>query len=492
MSARTEKGGSILIAEDDPDIAASLEMILTGEGYEVTVRHDGAAAHETAAAGTYDLVLTDFRMPGLGGLDLLQRLRELQPQRPVILMTAHGNTDLAIEATKRGAYDYLLKPFDIDELLAAVSQAMRASRTMLKRVRLGADAVPGQPGLIGECRAMQRVYKEIGRIAPTDATVLILGETGTGKELVARAIYQHSQRQRGPFVAVNCGAIPENLLESELFGHVRGAFTGATGDRVGRFEQAHGGTLFLDEIGDLPLPVQVKLLRVLQERRVQPLGGSREIPVDVRILAATHQPLGELIAAKRFREDLYYRINSAVISLPPLRERGEDLETLISAFAAEAAAEYGVPRPDLPKPAMTRLARHSWPGNVRELRNVVRQAVLLSRGYPVTPEILEGAIEPAPDASGGAASGPGDFASAIAGPVREALEKARKTGFGSVLGDFVRELERQLMHKALDLSGGHAGRVADWLGISRVTLRKKLAEHGIDRKKGERAAADEK
>ncbi|MCB1077447.1 MAG: sigma-54-dependent Fis family transcriptional regulator, partial [Verrucomicrobiae bacterium] len=373
---------------------------------------------------------------------------------------------------------------DIGELLEVVGKAMRASRTMLRQVRLGSEGTPEQPGIIGQSREMQRVYKEIGRVAPTDATVLILGETGTGKELVARAIFQHSRRQAGPFVAVNCGAIPENLLESELFGHVRGAFTGATVDRVGRFVQAQGGTLFLDEIGDLPLPVQVKLLRVLQERKVQPLGGSREIPVDVRIISATHQPLSELIAGKRFREDLYYRINSAVISLPPLRERGEDLDALIRAFAAEAAGEFDLPRPDISGPSMRLLSRHSWPGNVRELRNVIRQAVLQSRGYPVSPETIQGAIDSGGPGAVISTGGKDDFAAAIQQPVRAALEVAKKNGVGSVLGDFVRELERQLISKALDLSAGHLGRVSEWLGISRVTLRKKLGEQGISPRNG--------
>lgn len=478
MKDSASRAGSILVAEDDPDIAASLEMILSGEGYLITLCGDGAEALEVADAGDHDLVLTDFRMPGLGGLELLRRLREARPQRPVILMTAHGNTDLAIEATKLGAYDYLLKPFDIAELLGTVGQAMRASRTVTRRVRLGEPARAGQPGLIGRCRSMQRVYKDIGRFAPTDTSVLILGETGTGKELVARALFQHSRRQGGPFIAVNCGAIPENLLESELFGHVRGAFTGATADRVGRFEQAHGGTLFLDEIGDLPLPVQVKLLRVLQDRRVQPLGGSRDVPVDVRILAATHQPLARLIAEKRFREDLYYRLNSAVISLPPLRERGEDLDELVDAFLAEAAAELALPVPEMTKPARGTLARHNWPGNVRELRNVVRLAVLQSRGYPVSSEIIQGCIES--DLASAAAGGGGDFHRVIAGPVREAIEAARREGAGRVLGDLVKAVEVQAIGRALDLAAGHLGKVSAWLGISRVTLRKKLAEHRLD------------
>lgn len=489
MTNTLDSAGSVLIVEDDAAIASSLEMVLQGEGYETEICGDGSEALRMAESGAYDVVLTDFRLPGLGGLELLDRLREKQPLRPVILMTAHGNTQLAIEATKHGAFDYLLKPFDVEELLKVLAQAAQAGRAMLRKIRLGSAGSVGEPGLIGQCRAMREVYKEIGRVASTDLTVLILGETGTGKELIARALYQHSTRSTKPFVAVNCGAIPENLLESELFGHVRGTFTGATADRVGRFEQAHGGTLLLDEIGDLPLPVQVKLLRVLQERKVQPLGSNREIPVDVRILAATHQNLTKWVGEKRFREDLYYRINSAVIALPPLRERGDDdLGELIMAFADEAADEYHLPRPEFPTPVLRRLALHSWPGNVRELRNVIRRTVLLSRGYPVSLEIVQGAIENTPAAESAAEGAVGDFAAAIAPPVRLALESAREKGIGNVLGDFVAELESQLIRKGLEVSAGHLGCLAQWLGISRVTLRKKMGEQGLAKdRSGDRA-----
>ena len=471
--------GAILVAEDDADIGASLEMILGAEGYEVTVCGDGLEALERSKESAFDLVLTDFRMPGMGGLDLLKHLREAHPLRPVILMTAHGNTELAIEATKRGAYDYLLKPFDIDELIDVVAQAMKAGKTMRQRVRMGESSTTGEPSLLGSSRPMQNVYKEIGRIAPADVTVLILGETGSGKELVARAIYQHSQRNEKPFVAVNCGAIPENLLESELFGHVRGAFTGATADRIGRFEQAHGGTLFLDEIGDLPMPVQVKLLRVIQERLVQPLGSNREIPVDVRIIAATHQPLPALIKAKRFREDLYYRINSAIITLPALRDREGDLEELVRHFISEASAEYQLPSPAFSKSVITQLRRHDWPGNVRELRNVVRQIVLRSRGYAVSTELVRAILIGGGDEVHLPVGEENDFDLAIEAPVRREVVAARDSGKGQVHRDLVSQLERRIMKTALDLAEDHLGKVSDWLGISRVTLRKKMAEHGL-------------
>ncbi len=480
--AHSRSAGAILVVEDDEAIAASLEMILGGEGYEVTRCADGKMALELAISESYDLVLTDFRLPGMGGLDLLGALREAKPLRPVILMTAHGNTELAIEATKRGAYDYLLKPFDLEEMLEAVAQATRAGRAMGRRVTLGEEApVRGDASLLGRSRAMQRVYKEIGRVAPTDVSVLILGETGTGKELVARAIYQHSSRNKAPFVAVNCGAIPENLLESELFGHVRGAFTGATADRVGRFEQANGGTLLLDEIGDLPLPVQVKLLRVLQERRVMPLGSNREIPVDVRIIAATHQPLQSLIDRQAFREDLYFRLNSAVIALPPLRERGEeDFSLLVAHFLSEARAEYGMEGARFSDKARRRLGDHGWPGNVRELRNTIRQLVLNSRGFEVSPEQVEAVLRGGESVIAGLSmGGSGDFAKAVAEPVRNALALAKAEGKGAVHGDLVASLERQIIQIALSMADDHLGRVSVWLGISRVTLRKKMAQFNL-------------
>ncbi|RBP36644.1 two-component system nitrogen regulation response regulator GlnG [Roseimicrobium gellanilyticum] len=485
------RSGAILVVEDDVDIAASLEMILAAEDYSVTVCHDGRDGLAKAGEGTYDLVMTDLRLPGMGGMELLETLREKHPLRPVILMTAHGNSELAIEAIKRGAYDYVLKPFDLEDLLKLVAEAVRASKSAgseSRRSRATATS-PKDPGLLGRSRGMLTVWKDIGRIAPTDTSVLILGETGTGKELVARAICHHSARRAGPFVVVNCGAIPENLLESELFGHVRGAFTGATRDRVGRFEQAKGGTLFLDEIGDLPLPVQVKLLRALQERRIQPLGSNRELPVDVRIIAATHQPLAQRIEEKRFREDLYYRINAAVIQLPALREREGDVELLIAHFLEEAAADYQLPRPAIPARVMNRLLQHEWPGNVRELRNAVRQIALRSRGYEVTTVLVEavlgGGVEQAVQGSGTT-----DFDQAIRQSVLHALEEAQKSGKGEVHRDLVERLERSLIRTALTLSDSHLGQVCDWLGISRVTLRKKMQEHGFEKADTEPPAQD--
>ncbi|NNE92508.1 MAG: sigma-54-dependent Fis family transcriptional regulator [Verrucomicrobiales bacterium] len=488
--------GRILVVENDPDLAASIEMILgdSGEGHEVEICDDGSVAFEKASDPEqfFDLVLTGFRLSGMGGLELLSRLRESSPMRPVVLMAASSGADLAIEAIKLGAYDFLLKPFDSDILLDVARRAIRASRSMQSPVSLGkpdrekSNGRGEQPALNGSCPAMQTVYKDIGRLAPTDVTVLVMGETGSGKELVATALYQHSSRSDRPFVAVNCGAIPENLLESELFGHVRGAFTGATTDRIGRFQQADSGTLFLDEIGDIPLPVQVKLLRVLQEGIVQPLGSDREVEVDVRIVAATHQPLPDLITRGEFREDLYYRINSAQITLPPLRERGDDIKQLIRIFAKDSGSRFGVPAPAFPANILKRLKSHPWPGNVRELKNVISRIVLRGRGFDPTIELVESVLEQqsasAPDGDEIAGSDNG-FASIISPSLRRAIEQAREDGKSDLHAQLVTELERQMISTALELSGGHLGKVCDWLGISRVTLRKKMSAFEMDTRK---------
>ncbi|MEM9080935.1 MAG: sigma-54 dependent transcriptional regulator [Verrucomicrobiota bacterium] len=470
----------ILVVDPDPDVAASIQMLLRSlhQGHHISLTHHGQDALTLASREHFDLILTNFRLPGLGGLELLKQLHSQKPQRPVVLMSANAN--LAIEATKQGAYDFLVKPFDAEQLLEISTKALQASSTMSQRITLGSSgSKKNEPQLLGSCPEMQKIYKEIGRFAPTDVTVLILGETGTGKELVARAIYQHSERAHQPFVAVNCGAIPENLLESELFGHVRGAFTGAPSNRIGRFQQAHQGTLFLDEIGDLLLPVQVKLLRVLQEGTFQPLGSTTDIHVDVRVLAATHQPLVELISQGQFREDLYYRINSATIDLPPLRNRGKDLETLLSHFADIASEQYGIPRPKFPAPILKRLLAHPWPGNARELNNVITQLVVRSRGFPLTLDLVETALSGTRLDSPHLSNDENEFALAIIAPVRAALEDAKNRGSGDVHDELVRDLEKQLISTALELAGGHLGNVSSWLGISRVTLRKKIAVYHL-------------
>ena len=486
MSSKVrESAGKVLVVENDADFADSLEMILDGEGYDLTVCEDGIEALEMSRRADFDAVITDYRLPGMGGLELLDRMREDRPRRPVILMTAHGNANLAIEATRKGAFDYLLKPFDLDELTTAIERAVRAGQSMGQKVHLGGDgADPSSSAsdtvMIGNSRAMQKVYKEIGRVAPTDAPVLVLGATGTGKELAARALFQYSSRADQPFVAVNCGAIAENLLESELFGHEKGAFTGAVSARIGRFEQADGGTLFLDEIGDMPLEVQVKMLRVLQEGTVQPVGGRGEREVDVRVIAATHRSLEKLIREKKFREDLYYRLGAMRIELPDLSERTDDIPLLAKAIVARAAADYGVARPKLPKAVLRQLEAYSWPGNIRQLQNVLRHAVLHSGGYDLSEEAIVTALAGEAELASAAADGdPNDTSSMLDQWVSAAVQRARDMGSGHAHAELVAELEQRLIRAALHLSGGHLGKVSDWLGISRVTLRKKMADYQI-------------
>ncbi len=306
---------TILVVEDDPGAAESLQYVLEDEGHTVIAARTGEEGLALAGKERCDLVLTDLKLPGLSGLDLVKRLHTARARLPIILMTAHGTTEIAIEATRHGAFDYLLKPFEMPAMLDAIQKALAASRLMSQPVEIG-NVVAGRDAIIGNSRAMQEIYKEIGRVAATPVTVLIRGETGTGKELIARAIYQHSDRAEKPFIAVNCAAIPETLLESELFGHETGAFTGADARRIGRFEQADGGTIFLDEIGDMSLNTQVKLLRVLQEKSIQRLGGRDSLRIDVRVLAATHRDLEAAMREKQFREDLFFRLNVVVIETP--------------------------------------------------------------------------------------------------------------------------------------------------------------------------------
>ena len=321
----------ILLIEDDAGITENLQRILVEEGHEVAVEKRGDTGLARASSDPFNVVITDLRLPGLNGLELVRQLHALRPRLPIILITAFGTTETAIEATKFGAYDYLLKPFAIPEIIELVRKAADSNRLMSEPVVLG-KAGTARDAIVGQSAAMQAIYKEIGRVASKPINVLIRGETGTGKELIARALYQYSDRANAPFIAINCAAIPEALLESELFGHERGAFTGAEVRRIGRFEQADHGTIFLDEIGDMTLGTQVKLMRVLQEKCLQRLGGKETVSVDVRILAATHRDLEAAIRQKQFRQDLYYRLSVVVVTLPPLRERREDIPDLVRFF----------------------------------------------------------------------------------------------------------------------------------------------------------------
>jgi len=462
---------SILLIEDDASLATGLKRVLTGEGHTVTLESRGDDGLARARNGEFDVVVTDLRMPGLGGLDLVRELHAARPRLPIILITAHGTTETAIEATKSGAYDYLLKPFEMAEFLLLIDQALESSRLMTEKVDLG---VPGTAGvaIIGNSRIMQGIYKEIGRVAAKPVTVLIRGETGTGKELIARAVYQHSARANGPFVAINCGAIPEALLESELFGHERGAFTGAEARRIGRFEQAHGGTIFLDEIGDLSPSTQVKLLRVLQEKTIQRLGGRETLPVDVRVIAATHKNLEAAMQEKLFREDLFYRLNVFMITLPPLRERREDIPDLVKYFLHKYGSEMGFIEPSISAEAIGLLQQSAWPGNVRELENAVRKILLLARNYTIRPEHVRLALSPTVSLPCSPDRSLGDY-------VEDLLIAAGRDELADTHARLMDVAERELITRALRRANGNQAQMARWLGLSRVTIREKLLHFGL-------------
>jgi two-component system nitrogen regulation response regulator GlnG len=435
-----------------------------------------------------DLVLMDVRMAGMSGLETLRRLRQSDARLPVIIMTAYGTTQTAIEAMKLGAYDYLLKPFDVPKLKEVVSAALRASQAMRQTVTLetSLSAEDLATGMVGRSAAMQEVFKLIGQLAVSDATVLITGESGTGKELAARAIYTHSRRAHQPFLAINCAAIPETLLESELFGHEKGAFTGAATQRIGKFEQCHGGTLFLDEIGDMTLPTQTKILRVLQSGEFERVGGNQPVKVDVRVIAATNRPLEQAVAEKKFREDLFYRLNVVRLHLPPLRERKEDVPLLVEFFLRKLTRATGRPRPGLAPETLALLSRHDWPGNVRELENVLQRALVVAKGDTLLPqdlpaELRGGAVSaplsapavPAPAAAPSPAAAPAD----VVAWVRALFDWARQDPRRQLLPT----VERELVLQALRETGGNQLQAARLLGMTRATLRKRIERYGIRR-----------
>jgi nitrogen regulation protein NR(I) len=461
----------ILLIEDDSTIASSLQLVLSNEGHEVLLNPRGDEGFAQAQKGNFDAVLTDWRLPGLNGLELVRQLHQALPRLPIILMTAHGTSETAIEATKLGAYDYLMKPFEMEELIDVVERATAASRLMSERVGLG-EVQAVNDAIVGNSRAMQTIYKEIGRIAAKPVNVLIRGETGTGKELIARAIYQHSARAQAPFIAINCAAIPETLLESELFGHERGAFTGAELRRIGRFEQAQGGTLFLDEIGDMTPATQVKLLRVLQAQTLQRLGGRETIPVDVRVIAATHRDLESAILEKQFREDLFYRLNVAALTIPPLRERREDIPDLVHFFLRKHARELGASDASIDAEALALLQGHHWPGNVRELENFVRKLLLLTHGYPIGQEHVRELLRRV--AASESAVHP-----SLAAVAAELLAQAERGEIDDAHARLLALAERELITQAIQLAGGNQAKAARWLGLSRLTVRLKLTQFGL-------------
>jgi nitrogen regulation protein NR(I) len=454
---------SILLIEDDASLAANLCEVLKEDGFKVTVCSRGDEGLRRANNDECEVVLTDLRLPGLGGLELVRQLHETQPRLPVVLMTAHGTIETAIEATKLGAYDYLQKPFEMPGLIGVLHRAVEASRLMREPVTLPDAPVGGRTALVGTSRAMQDVCKEIGRVR---------GETGTGKELIARAIYQHSPRAKAPFIAINCAAIPDTLLESELFGHERGAFTGADQRRIGRFEQANKGTLLLDEIGDLPPNTQVKLLRVLQQQTFQRVGGSEAISVDVRVIAATHRNLEAMIHEGKFREDLFHRLNVVCLQLPPLRERREDIPVLVQHFVRKYAADFGIESPTISSDAVAVLQADSWPGNVRELENMTRRLLLAARGLSINADAVRQTL-----AARNAEAAPAGHS--FAGFAADLLARAQKGELQDTHARMLAEAEREILTQAITLAEGNQAKAARWLGLSRLTVREKLKPLGL-------------
>ena len=461
----------ILLIEDDSGITDTLQRVLAAEGHEVAIEKRGDDGLARAVKDSFNLVITDLKLPGLNGLELVRQLHTAKPRLPIILVTAFGTTETAIEAMKVGAYDYLLKPFNIPQLIELVRKAADSNRRMSEPVGLG-ETSQSRDALVGRSQAMQDIYKEIGRVASKPVTVLIRGETGTGKELIARAIYQHSDRANAPFIAINCAAIPETLLESELFGHERGAFTGADAKRIGRFEQADHGTIFLDEIGDLTPGTQSKLLRVLQEKTLQRLGGKETISVDVRVVAATHRDLETAIREKQFREDLYYRLNVVAITLPPLRNRREDIPDLVRYFLGKHGPDLGNASPSIHSEAVEFLQSQSWPGNVRELENVMRKALLAAQGYTINLDHVRAALNKIGGEVYSARRPFGEY-------VDELLAAARREEITDAHARVLETAERELFARAIQQARGNQAKAARWLGISRITMKAKLVQFGL-------------
>ena len=455
----SERARTLLVVDDEPGQRTMLRAVLTAEGYRVAEAEDGDAALAHVEAHFYDLILMDVRMAQLDGMAALKAIKARSPGIPVVLMTAYGTVRDAVEAMKAGAYDYLTKPLDVDELKLTVTRGLRHAALEEENARLralvGCDV--DVSAIIGTSEPMRRVFEAIALVAPTEATVLIQGESGTGKELVAQAIHANSPRRTGPLITVNCAALPETLLESELFGHERGAFTGATERRLGRFELAHHGTIFLDEIGELTPAAQTKLLRVLQSQEFERVGGTHTLKVDVRVIAATNKDLEAVVRAGHFREDLRYRLQVFPLTVPPLRERRDDIPLLAEHFLKSYAERHRRRLRGLTPRALDLLMRYDWPGNVRELEHAIERAVILARGEHLTPDELP------PNTR--AASGD--------------LEDRTLQEPSVPMGLTLKEVERELIRKTLERTGGNRTRAAGVLGISRATLHNKLKEYDL-------------
>lgn len=445
----------VLIVDDEMSVRKLLNAVAHKAGYEVHLAENGQEAIEKAKALKPGVILMDIRMPVLDGMEAFEVIHKEHPQIAIILMTAHGTVDTAVEAMRRGAFDYLVKPSNVTEVRLLLERAFRMQRLSEEVLALRSEVQDKYQmmNIIGKSAIMQQVYKTVGRVAQTQATVLVSGESGSGKELIAKTIHNNSLRRNGPFIKVNCGALPEGLMESEMFGYEKGAFTGAIARKLGRFELAHGGTLFLDEVGELPPPLQVKLLRVLQEREFERVGGTETIRVDIRIIAATNRDFGEWVKRGLFREDLFYRLNVVPIHVPPLRERPEDIPLFIDFFVRRFARESHLPIPYVMPEVIETLMRYSWPGNVRELANVLERAVIMSNGIISSEDF------------------PGLSPKSCAGKVI-----IPETG---TLKEILHQVEKQVILRALKEHHGNRVRTAQALDISRRALLYKIEEYGL-------------
>jgi len=467
---------TVMVADDERNVRVLLKEILEDDGYEVIVAEDGEKAVNTVSKYNIDCALLDVRMPVLDGLEAFLKIKEISPDLPVIFLTAYGSSDLAIKAMKKGAYDYLTKPFDVEELKIKVKKAidLRKITLSIKNKKRTFDYTEDE--IIGNSLAMQEVYKEVGRVTGSDATVLLRGESGTGKELFAKAMYLHSNRKDKPFIIVNCAAIPESLLESELFGHEKGAFTDAISRHIGKFEAASSGTIFLDEIEDMSLNLQSKLLRILQEKTFNRVGSTETITSDVRVIAATNRNLEELVKNGEFREDLYYRLNVVTITIPPLRDRKEDIPLLVSYFVAKYSKKYNKSAQGADKEALEMFMDYDWPGNVRELENVIARGVIVTSAPFITKEHLSKELID-------------HFKTEEEKNESINIEKTHSNVIEpdevTPLPELIEKIERHEILKALEVSQGNKTKAAKMLGISRKSLFNKLRQYNIITNNGE-------
>ncbi|MDF1755569.1 MAG: sigma-54 dependent transcriptional regulator [Verrucomicrobiales bacterium] len=462
------EGGKVLIVDPDRTTGDTLKDWFKKTDHRISVVDTGAKAISLIESSHFDVVLAEYQIEGVREFDLVKEIRRTRPNLPVVIFTGKYDSRTAIEVVKAGAFDFLPKPLEKAEIFRVLDEAINSSRSSANPINIGGEDAEGDgtsDALIGKSRAMLEVYKALGRLSATPVTVLIQGETGTGKELVARALYQYGHRSHRPFITVNCAAIPENLLESELFGHEKGSFTGAVTTRIGKFEQAHNATLFLDEIGDMDLNLQSKMLRVLQEKRFQRVGGAEEISVDVRIIAATHRDLQAMVAEGTFREDLYYRLNVAQIALPPLREREGDIPVLSQYFLERFRRETDLPNMGISKAALEQLNSGSWPGNVRQLQNVIRKAALNARGYSIDEANIALLMK--------------EQARPASVSFHDDLVRILEEHKGDAHRVFLETFESRLFEAAMEQTGDNLSKAAELLGLSRFTLREKLKSYGL-------------